>query len=300
MAAMHEVVCPRCGAVFPANAESSACPRCGQDLRSPWPKIRKFVSKWVWAGIVILPAFPWTQFPWEAWRWYARAALLALPVVLLGLVWAFLARKMRRGLRDPLASLSLNASRMPNSLAALTPSLLVKIPPPGPPAPPGDWQPLLFAPRPRQIYSAFGGLWVFVASFAGFLFTFGATWYAVMRRLETHPHRAWLAGALPVYFTLVGLIYPILARLRADISSWRLLREGEIAAGKIASQTGVSLVYEFWTHTGERFQGAGRAFAEKGSRSARGLVPVFYLAAGPSRNIALSCTDLRVKIAGEK
>ena len=75
---------------------------------------------------------------------------------------------------------------------------------------------------------------------------------------------------------------------------------GSIADQNSKSHGPTTVVYRFWTRTGECFEHCGTVVSERKAYSERGLVPVFYAPEDPSKSFALCCTMSRLRIRLKK
>jgi len=77
-----------------------------------------------------------------------------------------------------------------------------------------------------------------------------------------------------------------------------VLRDGELAPGVLTDWSkvryGISIRYQFWTSSGQRFEGSGNVNSRRDLTASDGIFPVFYLSHQPKSNLALCCTDLRI------
>ena len=97
---------------------------------------------------------------------------------------------------------------------------------------------------------------------------------------------------------IAGLISIGAASVRRFLIEREVLRDGELAPGVLTDWSkvryGISIRYQFWTSSGQRFEGSGKVNSSRDLEASDGIFPVFYLSHQPKSNLALCCTDLRI------
>lgn len=272
---MDELVCPRCAAVV-ATSQSAACSNCGYDFSRPTARIRLLARQYLWL-IVLLP------FAIATIRSSLVFSAIVAVFVLLAIGFS-LTEKMRQ-------SLSLNAPKVHVPVTMSKPEM------------PADWEPMARVPRPRAVYSPpTAKIWS-VLTAVGFAaavgFAISPFWRdaAATLRSRSLPRLLWDNSFFLLW--LVGFISIGVASVRRFLTEREALREGELASGVLTDWSqgrhgSVSIQYQFWTSSGQRFEGRGKLNSRRDLKEGDGVFPVFYLAHQPKSNVALCCTGLRI------
>ena len=272
---MNELVCPRCAAVV-AISQPALCSNCSYDFSRPTARVRSVASRHLWL-IVLLP--------------FAVATIRVGPVfsaivalfVLLGISFS-LTEKMRQ-------SLSLNAPKVHVPVSMSKPEL------------PAEWEPIARVPRPRDVYSPPTTKVWSVLGAAGCVVAAVFAIYTLGKNFAVAAHgRSVLRLVWDNWFLLLwvaGFISIGAASVRGFFIERELLRDGELAPGVLTDwrkgRHGISVCYQFWTSSGQRFEGRGKLNSERDLNASEGIFPVFYFSHQPKSNVALCCTDLRIK-----
>lgn len=271
---MDELVCPRCAAAV-AFPQSAVCSNCGYDFSRPTARIRLVASRYLWL-IVLLPFAVAT----------IRSGLVFSAIVTLFVLLAMgfsLTEKMRQ-------SLSLNAPKVHVPVSMSKPEL------------PAEWERIARVPRPRDVYSpptakvwsVLGAAWCVV----GAVFAIYTLWKnsAVTVQGRSLPRLVWDNWFLLLW--IAGLISIGAVSVRRFLIEREVLRDGELAPGVLTDWSkvryGISIRYQFWTSSGQRFEGSGNVNSRRDLTASDGIFPVFYLSHQPKSNLALCCTDLRI------
>ncbi len=290
---MKEIVCSHCGAVFFAAPDAHVCPHCGLNPHSWLPKIRArafpHLGLVIWVAIIAI---------WRPLRTMNNYLTIFVSVVV-DWVWSEMRRETKRG---PRATSIEPSGRNDESTGAFSETPFV----PQPPSLPPEWQPLMSAARPREVFWPWRSRIDFLALVAILLGCVALMWFLI------HGHRwapvnwhalrgddLFLAAVAALCMLAIG------ARVYTESGKRHLLRDGEATVGLVVDWSsggprGAFIIYQFWTRVGERFERQGRVQSNRDSYDARGVVPVFYLPEDPSRSLALCCTSLRVRIPAEE
>jgi len=271
---VDELACPRCAAVV-AISQSAVCSNCGYDFSRPAARIRFVASRYPWL-IVLLPFAVAT----------IRSGLVFSAIVALFALIAVgfsLTEKMRQ-------SLSLNAPKVHVPVSMSKPDL------------PAGWEPIARVPRPRdvdspptaKVWSLLGAAGCVVAA----VFAIYTLWKnsAVTVQGRSLPRLVWENWFLLLW--IVGFISIGAASVRRFLIEREVLRDGELTPGVLTDWSkgryGISIHYQFWTPSGQRFEGSGTLNSRRDLKASDGIFPVFYLSHQPKSNVALCCTDLRI------
>jgi len=293
---MKEIVCSHCGAVSVSAADVSVCPHCGSNPRSPLRKIGSIADQNVGIVLWIVSFALWKRPTSRIWDQSATIAL----TLLLGGAWSTLSREKKRGLHEPVIALNLAKNGAPR----VSPEILSARP--QPPRIPAELEPLMSSPRPREVFWPF---WAMVEQFAGvalILGTLGFFVFMVTRHPDVFPDWHSVKSANLPFLIAAAISALLIGRtLYREYSNRQLLRDGEATVAVITdwiskSHGPATVVYRFWTRTGECFEHRGTVVSERKAYSERGLVPVFYVPEDPSKSLALCCTMSRPRIPSEE
>jgi len=281
-----EASCPRCGAVFSSTGDVRHCPHCGLDCGTASAKFRVKSPRYFRLAFFygLWPAAYIPFFVNVTWIYWAIGSSL----LVLGLLWSYVSRKTRSEFHDPTAPLNVYASRTDAKSNQFSFPLRH-------PEPPRQWNALISAPRPREVYLPVG-------SKLGLLFTIlfgivggGSLWLGAITHRAIfgrviHWHRYdWL----PLFY-LTFAIVANLTLFRKEVATRTLLSEGEVTIGFWNEGT-----YRFWTKSGECFQRAASIGSLEGAITDAGLVPVFYLPQDPTRSVALCSVVSRIRVPSQ-
>lgn len=155
-------------------------------------------------------------------------------------------------------------------------------------------------PRPRKVRFRFGGSFAAVAIAIALIAVANAVVFANLRRGPEGVRGLGLAPLLPVLF--VGLVFAvaIIVPLVREKRNLPLLRDGELAIGRVVSQQTVRqgkasysrIEYEFQTNTGQQMNGSCRDLTNSVFEDM--TIPVFYDPLNSSKNITPCTTYFRV------
>jgi hypothetical protein len=293
---MKEIVCSHCGAVSVSAADVSVCPHCGSNPRSPLGKIGNFANQNVGIVLWIVSLVLWRRPGRNVWDEYATIAL----TLFLGWAWSTFSRESKRGLHEPITALNLPKNGAPR-VSPEIPSTR-----PQPPRIPGELEPLISLPRPREVFWPF---WAMVEQLAGVVMVIGSLGFLVFM-VKRHPEefpdwRSLHSTNLPFLIATALSALFIVRGLYREYANRQLLRDGEATVAVIMdwisrSHGPTTVVYRFWTRTGECIEHRGTVVSERKAYSEKGLVPVFYLPEDPSKSLALCCTTLRPRIPSQE
>jgi hypothetical protein len=178
--------------------------------------------------------------------------------------------------------------------------------PPPQPAVPAQWAPLMSVPRPREVYWPFGSKVRTTVEVAFILGSVGFFAFVLHGSLATFRHwaDAWRHD-FALFIITTAADWMVLAGIWREFQNRQVMRDGEATIGTIVDwvvgrRNSSTAVYQFWTRNAERFERRDWVRSGKGEYSAPGLVPVFYLPEDPTKNLALCCTILRVRVPGEE
>lgn len=287
---MRENVCPRCTAVAAPAGDFRICPNCGCDGVKPFGSVSLATFAYVPPILILVASIaPLLSifFDIELKYWLIGACVLVV-----GVGWTTVARKLRREYDDPTAALNVFAKENDRGQAReQIPAVQPRMP-----AIPRAWKPLMATPRPRQVYLPLaakvslwlgalfvcvvsgGVVWAFTHHRGGFAYG-GPSW-----------HRAWA----PV-FNILGVGLGTFFMIWREASSRRLLREGEATIG-YWNEGG----YQFWTQSGQRFRHASSIVQHTDAMLGNGLVPVFYSPNDPAKGVALCSVYSRIRIPADE
>lgn len=301
-----EVTCWRCRAVFDPNATGKRCPHCGRHSEAWLAKLRFAAIDFIGPiALFSLGLFDLRDDP-------AGSTMLVVG----SLAWAGFTYFQSTGdwIGTPITDLNLVESRPAGE------SLPLSKPPM-----PESWKRFVSAPRelessfnPSDNSSSRGTLlaWATGLSSAEQLLVAalicGSILYIVSRwhRIEDFALRGNVSlGSLITPIVIFCIIAYAVWRTRADE---RILRAGVLTPGvltgwydksnfsKYGSAPTVRIRYQFWTESGQKFEGSGTlnsAFSSLSLSLAQEPLKVFYLPQDPSKNVALCCTTSRPRIS---
>ncbi|MGC1201913.1 MAG: hypothetical protein WA879_10220 [Candidatus Acidiferrales bacterium] len=211
-------------------------------------------------------------------------------MAIIGGIWALIARRVRGKSAKLITSLDLTKDGLTTTLEAAQLQ---------PPEVPAVWRPLMSLPRPREVHIPAKSLRD-VALTAG-LVLMTIFLLALDSRRHSAPWGTWRAFNSLDLWTVVCITSEMcaaFATIRQEMKGRALLRDGEVTIGFptdiIPGGAGRTVVYQFWTRSGQRFEDSGPI--ESSALSDTGLVPVFYMPEDPTKNIALCCTKARVRL----
>jgi hypothetical protein len=189
------------------------------------------------------------------------------------------------GLHTPITALNLETNKLDSTEIPMSK-----------PAIPGEWRSLNLLPRPRKILisnAAKGEMAMSAAVFLGVGGFFLNSYWHQFPTLVQRPKDALfvlLWSGLLVYFEVTAIREWFIAR---DI-----LRDGDLAAGVLTDwregRGGVSVSYQFWTDSGQRFERHGKVVSKQELANEREPLKVFYLPQDPTKSMALCCTSLQI------
>lgn len=266
---MNELVCPRCAAVI-ANVQSTAvCSNCGYDFRVATARIRLVASRYLWLIFLL---------PFAVVTIRSGAVFSAIVAIFVVLAMGFSSTaKMRQSL----------------SLGSDAPRTHVPSPSFAKPRLPTEWESIARLPRPRDVHvPSATKVWTLIAAtayVAGFGFAIHSLWKNSAVSYDNLFLLLWL-----VFYVSIGT-----ASVRTFFADREVLREGELTPGILTDWTqgrhGISIRYQFWTPSGQRFESSGKVNSRRDlMRASDGILPVLYLNHQPKRNVALCCTHLRI------
>ena len=195
---MLETVCSSCGAIATNAGDFRICPHCGQDSAQTLARSPISSGRWLFPLLLIISgAAPvlsiFFQIEWKYW-------VIAASVLVAGIGWTLVARKIRNEYYDPTAGLAtLNGrARATNYTQDEAGSSPIRMP-----ATPGVWKTLVSAPRPREVYLPTGAT-VSFSFFGAFLcFLAAGLWWASSHHRGAFAHRG-LASSLGTAAQLLG------------------------------------------------------------------------------------------------
>jgi len=284
---MANITCPRCGSQVPLRrflspASKPFCTRCGWnvehaeaalDTKSSIVKLIPLVI----AGAVLFAAV--TASRTEPPFVFIIPALFAL--LALAPVWNY------HSTRKALATAKLTANA----------SLAMAQPPLDP-----SMQMLQTLPRPRRVRFRFRGsvavIAIVLVAVLGCVAFFLAG--AQVHRGDFPQNRGLSPLLLPFIFVLVGFAIFIVVPILRERRNLPLLRDGELAFGRVTSQQTVQqgrtsysrIDYEFQSNTGQLVRNSSRDLTNAIFEDM--TIPIFYDPLDPSKNIASCATYLRV------
>lgn len=237
--------------------------------------MRLIASRYLWL-IVLLP------FAVASVRGGLVSSAIAALFVLLAMGFS-LTEKMRQ-------SLSLNAPKVHVPVSMSKPEL------------PAEWGPVARVPRPRDVYSpATAKIWRVLGA-AAWAVTAAFVIYPLWKNSagtvqgRSLPRLVWDNWFLLLW--IAGFISIGVASVRGFFIEREVLRDGELAPGVLTDWSkgryGISIRYQFWTSSGQRFAGSGKLNSRRDLEATDGVFPVFYLSQQPKSNVALCCADLRI------
>jgi len=276
-----EVTCPRCKAVFFPQSSSGLCPNCGYNVGTPLARLRRIFGGFL-GPIALL-----------AWGLYlARDGGFGAFIFVVGsLIWAWSIYNEKSDylFRRPVVALNLDAQKRELDFIPLTK-----------PEMPESWRPLAMIPPPRGLQStAFARRETVVVAFFFLALAFelnNSVWNDFVAFVR-HPAEDIWNLIFPAFCIYAAVITFREARIERTV-----LRDGLLATGLIANCTenryGTSTTYQFWTDSGQKFEGHGKLDSKLVAHPELSLqqepLKVFYLPQNPCRNVALSCATLRI------
>jgi hypothetical protein len=278
--AVDELTCPRCRAVSVPATSAGLCPHCSYNFRAPMARIRLAAAKYgfpvlfVALGILLLR----NGFP----------ALVIIGVASFAWACSKLAEKSQTGLHERPVALKLDAGTIHNASVPLSM-----------PTMPGEWQPVALLSRPRDVYlplAAQARTFLFIIIF----FAFGGV--ALRQSVVLIQNHSFRWYDLPLMFPIATVPFIIAGIMRDLIAAREILRDGELTPAILTdwrqSRHGIHLKYQFWTISGQKFEGEGKLNSKKELGAKENPLLVFYLPQNPKSSVALCCTPLRLRLGG--
>jgi hypothetical protein len=292
---MREIVCSRCGAVMVVATDVTICRHCGRDpRRSAWAQTLLLASNNIGFALWLLMVA--TRFAPKRNDWEQDAVFCGL-LAAAGFALLCIRRNSVSSTKS-FADLNLSAYAVPAAAEQESWSTIK------PPEVPAEWAGLIGTPRPRRVYWPF---WSSVRNGVPAAIIIGSFWLAYHVARQHHwsfPEwrRFWLHDPIGFIVGLVADAFLFLGIFR-EFSNYQLVREGDVTMGYlidgVAEGSTGRMVHEFWTRNGERFQHRASLMSGDEGFSLPGVVPVFYMPEDPSKSVALSSTELRVRLPNQ-
>jgi hypothetical protein len=266
---MEELVCPRCAAVT-ANVPSVAvCSNCGYDFHSTAGRIRSRAKRHGWLIFMLLFAV------------VTLSSSVVFSVIAAGFVLLAIGFSTTEKMRQ---SLSFSDSARTHVIGPLFPK----------PSLPGKWEPIAQVPRPRDVHASSAMKIMTLLGAAGYLAGITVVIDALWKRPAVISDNSFVL----TWLVLFSFIFIGAGAIRGFLIDREVLREGDLTPGVLTDWTkgrrGISIRYQFWTPSGQRFEGGGTVNSTRDLAGSDGIFPVFYLSHKPKRNVALCCTSLRI------
>jgi uncharacterized protein (DUF983 family) len=279
---MKTITCPKCGAPAPIYGAFRSikpfCGRCGWNLQraeadAASQSTAATIVPLVIAAVAIIASF---SIGWVNSPWFFLIALIFAVVMLLPFFQFVSARK------------ALNTAS-----TTANPNLALAQPPLDP-----YLQQLQIAARPRRVRFRFPMATVIMLLFivlVGFL-----AYYFPQHATRPSRNAHGLTITSPFFVALVFLIILAVVPFVRDRRRLPLMRDGELALGKVTYQENMSqgkssysrIGYEFKTSSGQLIQDQAKDLTFSVYEDM--TIPVFYDAANPSKNVTPCTTYLRV------
>jgi uncharacterized protein (DUF983 family) len=277
---MRTITCPRCGATVSARPfYKPFCARCGWNLERAQISLdgsssaSKFVP-FVILGIAILVAFGIATSH--------APAMFFVPLIFGGIIlipwWASVSMRKAIGIAKESVNPSLALSQPPVDMAL---------------------QRLQVLPRPRKVQIRFAkGLAIMLVAVG--LLAFTGFYVAAHSAARVPNHRGGTTVTSPFLIMAVFFVILVLVPFFRDKKAMPLLRDGELALGRVTFQQNVSqgkssysrIGYEFKTNSGQLIQDQAKDLTF--SLYEDMTIPVFYDPQNPSKNVTPCATFLRV------
>ncbi len=278
-------MCPRCGSQVPLHrffnpANKPFCERCGWNLDRAEAALaaKSTVVKLLPLGIVAVGLFAGFG------ALQAKASILFILPTLVALVAL-----------APLWNYYSTRKAIAAAKSTANPSLAQAQPPIDP-----ALQMLQAMPHPRQVRFRFQGSSAAVlVVFGAFAILNGILFVAISRR-PFSPRGVGLAPLFPLLFVFLVIVVVLVVPYFRDKRNLPLLRDGELAVGRVVAQQTVQqgktsysrIDYEFQSNTGQVVRNSCRDFTRAVFEDM--TIPVFYDSLDPSKNIAPCATYLRI------
>lgn len=303
-----EAACRRCRAIFDPDATGRRCPHCGRHSEAWLTRLRFAAIDFIGPiAVLAIGLFQLRDDP-----------AFSIMFVVGSLIWAGFIYFQDTGdwIETPATDLNLVGSRpAPESPILSRPTI------------PDSWKRLASVPGPRELESASGlsdssptqsmsmphaqGLtWaeqILVAALICGSILYLALHWGQIKDFVRHGNVSIAPFITPT--VIICIIAYAVRRTRADD---RIVRDGVLTAGVITgwydktnftrygSQPYTRIRYQFWTESGQKFEGSGTlnsGFSTASLSIQQEPLKVFYLPQDPSKNVALCCTTSRVKLS---
>ena len=295
-----EVKCWRCSAVFVPEATAGRCPHCGYNFQTPFVRLRLAIGSFLGptgllayglyllrdgglAAIILLGgsiAWAWSIYTEKSARWFHK------PIIALGLEDQNREAGSLPFTSDPIGGPTRPAQK-PRDLNFATLSK---------PTIPDNWRALAIVPCPRELSSTLFShreVVLTVGLILELVFILGQLSRDKLMAFFQHPGEGIWDLLFPAILALI-----IVRAIREASTEREALRDGLLTVGVITNwidgKRGASIDYQFWTDSGEKFEGHGRLVSKEDLSILQEPLKVFYLPHNPAKNVALCCTALRV------
>src|SRR5712675_407438 len=269
-----EAACWHCGAIFVPDTSAGLCPHCGHNVRTPFARLRAADTNLV--ALILFLAFS---------VFVIRSVLLSM--IATAQAWSMFTQKAEIGLHKPSVALNLETKKSKSIPVPLSR-----------PAMPSDWRAIALLSRPRNVFMSSGAKTELVLTVSIFALGLAAVFpHASRNEFLTLVHNPkdgvfgllWLT--FWVYFGISGILEYFIGR--------EILRDGELTTGVLTDwregRGGISVSYQFWTDSGQRFERHGRVHSKEELSNEKDPLKVFYLPQDPSKSLALCCTSWRLR-----
>jgi len=300
-----EVTCWHCRAVFDPDATGKRCPHCGRRSEAWLAKLRFAAIDFL--GPIVLMGVGLAEL--------RDAPALFVLFVVGSLLWAGFIYFQDTGdwIETPATDLSLVESRrIPENSTLSKPPM------------PNSWKRLASLRRELEFsfassehspslgdtkHRALGLTWAEQLLIAALIC--GTVLYAVLRWHQIRDFVLHGHISLAPITTPAVILFIIVYAVRRTSADERILRDGVLAPGVITgwydksnftrygSQPYTRIRYQFWTESGQKFEGSGilnSGFSTTSLSIEQEPLKVFYLPQDPSKNVALCCTTSRVRV----
>ena len=285
---MRTITCPRCGSPVPLRrffsvANKPFCARCGWNLDRAETALAGKSNTLIFlpfaiAALAIFAAFSSAKVhsPFVFFLPLIFGLVVLLPV------WSYFST------RKAIAAAKLSAN----------PSLALAQPPLDP-----SLQMLQSLPRPRRVRFRFAGSLAVAAialvfMIAGVLIAIFAS--SRVNRPHHPPHENSFAMLIPLFFMVLVFVIIIVIPLFREKRNLPLLRDGELAFGRVTAQQTIQqgkasyskIEYEFQTNTGQSLRNSVKDLTNAVFEGM--TIPVFYDPLNPAKNITPCATYLQI------
>jgi len=203
-------------------------------------------------------------------------------------VWSMFSQKAGIGLHRPPVALNLETRKSDSAAVSLSK-----------PEMPSDWRPIASLSRPRDVFMSSGAEGQLILTVA--IFAFGI--WAVFPHTSREEFLALVRNPQQGLFGLLWLtfwVYFAISGIRESFAGREILRDGELATGVLTDwregRGGISISYQFWTDSGQRFERHGKVYSKEELRIEKDPLKVFYLPQDPTKSVALCCTPWRLRL----